>query len=593
MCGIFGYTGGDQKSALKALRGLKDLEYRGYDSWGIAVKTDENIFIRKAIGKISHVPETEFENMVGSIALGHTRWATHGGVSVTNAHPHISRDGSIAVVHNGIIENHDALREEIKNQLGTGVFRSETDTEVIPLLIEVRISQGLSFEQAFVEAARKLRGRFAFAAVHKDEPFILAVRNGSPLVVGVGEGEYFIASDMPAFLDYTNKVHVFNNGEYAKISERGVEFFEMRTKEPVHKTLETVMWKKESASKGGHPHFMLKEILEERDLIEETVTLGLSDVLKVVPTLQKAHKIFFTAMGTAYHMGMVGEYIFSRVAHKMVHVISAAEFDKALPFVDEQSVVCGISQSGETADLLEAFEKAKARGATIISIINVRGSSVERESLLSVPVNAGPERAVASTKAATAQISILTLLAYALVGKEVEGKEKLLHIHAEMKRWLHEGLLRHIEMIAQLIKSSKDLYVIGKSLNYPIALEAALKIKEVSYIHAEGFAAGELKHGTIALIEKGTPCLVFVSNDEFKDDVLSAAHELEARGALIIGVAPQNSPLFAHFINTPDMGDETSFAHMISSQILAYYLAVLRGNDPDKPRNLAKSVTVK
>ncbi|MDP3726009.1 MAG: glutamine--fructose-6-phosphate transaminase (isomerizing) [bacterium] len=593
MCGIFGYIGNDNHSVLKAIRGLKDLEYRGYDSWGIAVKTKDNIFIKKAVGKISAVSESDFKNTFGTVSLGHTRWATHGGVSPKNAHPHFSRDRSVVVVHNGIIENHDILREEIKDQFGNNIFRSETDTEVIPLLIDLFMEKGFSFEKAFIKTSRKLKGRFAFVALYKNEPFVLAARNGSPLVLGVGAQEYFIASDTPAFLDYTNKVYFFENGEYAKISPERATFFNLKSGQTISKKTEVIQWKKESASKGGHPHFMLKEILDERELIENTVTLGSGAVMRTAELFKKADVIFFTAMGTASHMGMAGEYIFSRIAQKSVRSVYAAEFDKVLPFINKKSVVCGITQSGETADLLEAFKSAKQKDAQIMSIINARGSSAERESLLSVPVNAGTEKAVASTKAATAQFTILTLLAYALKGKQKQGEKKLIETSRSIKEWLNKSLLRHISKIAQKIKDAEDLYVIGKSVNYPIALEAALKIKEVSYIHAEGFAAGELKHGTIALIEKGTPCLVLVSNDEYTHDVLNAAQELKARGALIIGVSSQPSPLFDYFIQTPDLGDETSIAHMISSQILAYYLAVLRGVDPDKPRNLAKSVTVK
>ncbi len=593
MCGIFGYIGNDNHSALKAVRGLKDLEYRGYDSWGIAVKNKDIIFIKKAVGKISAVPETDFKTREGTVSLGHTRWATHGGVFPRNAHPHTSRDKSIIVVHNGIIENHDDLKDEIKDTFGNTVFRSETDTEVIPLLIDLFMEKGFSFENAFIRTSRKLKGRFAFVALSKNEPFILAARNGSPLVLGAGDGEYFIASDTPAFLDYTNKVYFFNNGEYAKISPEYAAFFNVTSGKSIRKKTETIEWEKESASKGGHPHFMLKEILDERELIENTVKLGSSAVTKAARILKKADSIFFTAMGTAAHMSMAGEYIFSRVAHKSVRPVYAAEFDKVLPFINKKSVVCGITQSGETADLLEAFKSAKQNGGKIMSIINARGSSAERESLISVPVNAGPEKAVASTKAATAQFTILTLLAYALKGQQKQGERKLIEVSRSIQSWLNASLLKHISKIAQKIKNAEDLYIIGKSINYPIALEAALKIKEVSYIHAEGFAAGELKHGTIALIEKGTPCLVFVSNDEYAQDVLSATQELKARGALIIGVAPGPFSLFDYFIQTPDLKDETSIAHMIASHILAYHLAVLRGVDPDKPRNLAKSVTVK
>lgn len=593
MCGIFAYVGNDKNAVTKAIRGLKDLEYRGYDSWGVAVKTPHEIFTRKEVGKISNVSESDFKAVVGRIALGHTRWATHGGVSPKNAHPHFNRDKTLAVAHNGIIENHDELRAEIKGVFGKDVFRSETDTEVIPLLIDMFMERGLLFEDAFVEACKKLKGRFAFVALHKDAPYILAARDGSPLIMGIGAHEYFIASDIPAFLDYTNEAFFFDNGEYAKISEDNVTFFNLASGKSVKKKKEKILWEKESASKGGHPHFMLKEILDQRELIEHTLKLGSSAVSKAAKILKKADTVFFTAMGTAAHMGMAGEYLFSRIAKKSAQLVYAAEFDKVTPFINKKSIVCGITQSGETADLLEAFKMTRNHKGTIMSIINVRGSSAERESLLSIPVNAGPEKAVASTKAATAQFTILTLLAYALVGAQAEGEKKLTDASRAIKKWLTDELFSQVARIAGKIKHREDLYVIGKSINYPIALEAALKIKEVSYIHAEGFAAGELKHGTLALIEQGTPCIVLVSDDEYTHDVLNTAQELKARGATIIGISPVAHPIFDYHIQTPALRDETSFAHMISSQILAYYLATLRGLDPDKPRNLAKSVTVK
>ena len=593
MCGIFSYIGNDQDAVLKTVKGLKDLEYRGYDSWGVAIKTLHGIYSQKSVGKISTVTDDDFKNVLGTVSIGHTRWATHGGVAERNAHPHWSRDKSIAVVHNGIVENHEELKEVLAQKWGNGFLRSETDTEVIPLLIDSFMEEGLLFEDAFLKTARILEGRFAFVAIHKDEPFVLAVRDGSPLVLGVGKGEHFLASDAPAFLDYTNTVYFFENAEYAKITTETASFYDLKTGKAKRKKTEILPWEKELATKGGHPHFMLKEILEERELIEHTVTVGATIVKKAVPIFKVADSIFFTAMGTAAHMGMAAEYIFSRIASVSARLVYAAEFDKVAPFLSKKSLVCGISQSGETADLLEAFRVAKGKKAQILSIINARGSSAERESFISIPITVGPEKAVASTKAALGQLTILTLLAYALVGKQKAGEKELRKVSDEIQRWLSDDLIHEVFIVAKNILDAKDLFVIGKSVNYPIALEAALKIKEVSYIHAEGFAAGELKHGTIALIEQGTPCVVLVSDDEYKNDVLSSAQELKARGACIIGIAPERNAIFDYYIPVPALKDVTSFALMISSHILAYHLAVLRGKDPDKPRNLAKSVTVK
>ena len=578
---------------LKTVKGLKDLEYRGYDSWGVAAKSPQGLYFKKSVGKISAVTDEDFKNVDGSISIGHTRWATHGGVAERNAHPHFSRDKAIAVVHNGIIENHEELKNELRSLWGNDFLVSETDTEVIPLLIELFMGRGSSFEEAFFKTAHKLEGRFAFVAIHKSEPFILAARDGSPLVVGVGKNEHFLSSDAPAFLDYTSKVYFFDNGEYAKITPEDVSFFDLKTGKKNRKKPEILPWEKELATKGGHPHFMFKEILEERELIKNTVSIATPFVKKAVPFFKSAENVFFTAMGTAANMGMAAEYVFSRVAHRLVRPVYAAEFDKVIPFLNKKSIVCGISQSGETADLLEAFKSAQKKKAQLLSIINVRGSSAERESLLSIPINAGPEKAVASTKTALAQLAVLTFLAYALSGKTKKGEQVLTKAHEAIEKWLSSDLIREVFLVAKDSMDARDLFVIGKSVNYPIALEAALKIKEVSYIHAEGFAAGELKHGTIALIEQGTPCVVLVSDDEYKNDVLSSAQELKARGACIIGIAPEPNAVFDKYIRVPALGDTTSFPLMIVAHILAYHLAVLRGKDPDKPRNLAKSVTVK
>jgi len=593
MCGIFAYIGNDDKSVLKAIRGLKDLEYRGYDSWGVAVKTSKGIFCKKDVGKISDVQERGFEHLRGSVSLGHTRWATHGRVSSSNTHPHFNKDKTIAVIHNGIIENYRVLKRELEKKFGAKLFRSKTDTEVIPHLIDSLLRQGLSFEKAFAKTCRKLKGRFAFVALYKDAPFILAARDGSPLVVGRGEKEFFIASDITAFLDYTNVVNFVENGEYIKTDGNKILFYNFRNGRGVKKANKKISWGKLEAHRRGWKHFMLKEIMEQRDILPETLALALSDIGKATRLIKKSDHVLMTACGTAAHVGMVGEYIFSSRAGASIQLIHSSEFHKVVPFLNKGSTVITITQSGETADLLEAIESAKKNCANIVSLVNVRGSSVERESDIVIPVNAGPEKAVASTKTALAQLALLFLLAFSLAG-ELKGGEKILRDSAQaLKSWLTKRLLVEIKRIAKRIAASDNLYIVGKSSHYPIALETALKIKEVSYIHAEGFPAGELKHGPIALIEKGTPCLMLVANDEFKDDVLSSAEELKARGAFLIGVSPKENALFDRWIPVPDLGIAAPLANLVVGQILAYYLAILRGHDPDKPRNLAKSVTVK
>lgn len=607
MCGIFGYIGTDNHAALKAIYALRDLEYRGYDSWGIAVlpsssgkKTKREassrkpFFVRKGVGKISDIQEEHFMDKEGAVALGHTRWATHGGVSRLNAHPHFNNDATVAVVHNGIIENANELKKEIVHRLKKDVFVSKTDTEVIPHLIDIYMKRGFSFERAFVAACRRLKGRFAFVAMNAGAPYILAARVGSPLVAGKGDDGIYLASDIPAFLDYTNLVRFFENGEYAKVSQEGITFYNIKTGKLSQKSrFEKTQWSKELATKKGYPHFMLKEIFEQPTCLEDALSFSFPQIKEAAQRFKKANNVFFTACGTAAHMGIIGTYLLSEAGRTSSQLVYASEFAHILPFLNSRSVLCGITQSGETADLLDVLERAKKKRTPVVSFVNVRGSTAERESTLTIPLNAGPEKAVASTKAAASQLLLLAVLAHAIGGKAEEGKKKA---HSAVKRideWLTPAYSRKIKRIAKRIIEKDNLYVLGKSFNYPIALEAALKIKEVSYIHAEGFAAGELKHGTIALIEKGTPCILLVSNDEYKADMLSAAEELKARGAYIIGIAPERYSIFNSFIKVPEMGMITSLAHMIAAQLFAYHCAVLRGHNPDKPRNLAKSVTVK
>ena len=594
MCGIFAYSGKSEDGALKAFRGLKDLEYRGYDSWGIAVqKEGGGIFYKKAIGSISRVNENDFRNIHGCIAIGHTRWATHGKVSYANTHPHVDKLKRLFVVHNGIIENYEQLREHLKRKLGKNIFKSETDTEVIPHLIDAYMRRGKTLEEAFIKTCHSLKGRFAFAVLSEGNQFVLAARSGSPLVVGRSNEGVFIASDIPAFLDYTTSVNYMENGEYVRADKNGASFYNLKTGKKVRKETKKVAWEKTHASRGGWDHFMIKEIMDQRETLLFALEQDQKNVEKVARLIRNSSHVIFSGAGTAGHIGMAGEYLFSTLSRTEARFVPAAEISKILPFVGAKSVFVGITQSGETADLLEAISGIKKRKGKVTSVLNVRGSSVERESSLFLPINAGPEKAVASTKAASAQLVAVFVLAMALGGKLAQGKKMLRNDIQKIREWLTPKLLSQIKTIAFRLREAGDIYVIGKGIGYPMALEGALKIKEVSYIHAEGFAAGELKHGPIALIEKGVPCVVLVAEDEFKEDMLLSAEELKARGAEIIGVGEEKQRVFDCFIALPKLQILTSVAHMIALQILAYYLAVLRGHDPDKPRNLAKSVTVK
>ncbi|MDO8624261.1 MAG: glutamine--fructose-6-phosphate transaminase (isomerizing) [bacterium] len=602
MCGIFGYVGTREADvALMTHRALRDLEYRGYDSWGIAVMTPDGVFVRKSVGKISDTNERELKGISGKLAIGHSRWATHGGVSEVNSHPHFNRDKTIAVIHNGIVENHNELRAFLLSKLGlkhAELFVSETDTEVIPHLIDYFLTkEGKNFEQAFVAAGKMLEGRYAVAVMKKDEPYLLAMRDGSPLVVGVGEDDYYLASDVPAFLDHTRTVCYPGDRQYLKVFADSMMMRSLESGEKVDPKWVEIVWDKASATKEGHPHYMLKEILEQSLALDKAIRQEDGKLLEMAKLMKEAEHCFFIGCGTAAKMAKLGELYAASIGGKQTTAFVGSEFQPYEQFLDKKSVLFAVSQSGETADVLEALSVGKKRGTKIISLLNVVGSSMDRMSDHKLFINTGPEIAVASTKAATAQIAVLILLAHALAknGKEklAEGKHHLRKVVKEIKAWLTPELSHEVKKVAEKLKNSNDLYIIGRGLNAPIAHEAAIKIQEVSYIHAEGFPGGELKHGPIALIQKGTPVIALIANDETKRDMESNTAELKSRGAYVIGIAPAHSPLFDEWIQVPDLGTASPIANLIPIQLLAYHLAVLRGNDPDKPRNLAKSVTVK
>lgn len=595
MCGIFAYIGSKNNAATKTYHGLRDLEYRGYDSWGMAVKQPKGFFIKKTVGKISDASEVGFQKVDGSVAIGHSRWATHGGVSTKNAHPHQSRDKRIAVVHNGIIENYHELKKmlEREHKGNSKLFVSDTDTEVISHLIDHYMRKGADFEKAFVRTARKLKGRFAFVAIHKDHDVVLAARDGSPLVFGRAKEGFYFASDVPAFLDHTNVVNYINDREYVRAGKDSSEFFALDSGRRVHPKDKRIKWEKASATKEGWDHYMIKEIMEQAEGIAKASQQTDADIKSVAKLLKSGRLLYFTGCGTAAKVAMVGQYFFSVIAQKPVIAFIASEFPAYRHFVTGSDVLLAVSQSGETADVLEELRTAKKKRTKIASVLNVVGSSIDRMSSQSLYINVGPEIAVASTKAATGQMVVMLLLAYEMAGKLAEGKKFLKGVVRKISAWLTKPYARSIQRIARAIYKHENIYIIGRSLNFPMALESAIKIQEVSYIHAEGFAGGELKHGPIALIGKGTPCIALVPNDETKHDMESNIQELRARGAYIIGVAPEDNPLFDRWIHVPEVGVASPIVNIIPVQILAYYLAVLRGNNPDKPRNLAKSVTVK
>ena len=592
MCGIFVYFGPNNKAADIVLKGLKKLEYRGYDSWGIAAKQENgDIEIEKHVGKISEVIHLgESITHPSHAAMGHSRWATHGGVTQYNAHPHTSENQDVVIIHNGIFENYLELKEKL---IASGhQFRSETDSEIFAHLIEANMEEG--FEAAFKKACSQVEGRYGVVAMVKSENRIMAARRGSPLIVGKAkDGAKFIASDVPAFLEYTKDIMYLDDNQMVILEDEGLRFFDLGTNQPVEKRVISIDWQEEVADKSGYPHFMIKEIMEQKESLSRAINLDSKLLMEVAKKIEEAYGTYFVGCGTAGKVAMTAEYLFAKIANKHINVKFGSEFPSVKTFLKEGSLVVAISQSGETADTLEALEIAKSKGASVVSIVNVETSTMARLSDVVLPLKAGPEKAVASTKATTSQLAVVPLLAYAAAGRLDEGRQMLIEAEGKINDMLNPRYEEHIESISDQIKDASDIMIIGRGVNYPMALEAAIKLQEVSYIHAEGFAGGELKHGPIALISEGTPCIVLASNDELRKEILSNAMEIKARGGLIIGVSPENAEVFDLWIKVPDVREAAPIVNIIPIQILAYKLALARQNNPDMPRNLAKSVTVK
>ncbi|MBI2550560.1 glutamine--fructose-6-phosphate transaminase (isomerizing) [Candidatus Woesearchaeota archaeon] len=597
MCGIIAYVG-NKPAASVVLEGLKKLEYRGYDSWGIVALTNDlqqPFSVIKRIGKIGHINSdyiNEAIKLESHTALGHTRWATHGGVTEQNTHPHLDCTGRIAVVHNGIVENYQQLRSELA---GHG-FVSQTDTEAIPHLIEhLMVKEGMSFVDAARKAAGMLQGRSAFVAVNSGTKQVVAARKGAPLILGVHENndkEFFIASDVTAFLDHTNKVMYIDDNEMAVIDGRAA-FFNLTTGNETVKRVVEIHWHRGHANKEGYDHFLIKEIMEQKDTLALAINQDDAKIMAVAEEIKAAYGTFFVGCGTAGKVCMAADYLFSKIAKKHVNSVVASEFGNYQDYLTPKTLMIPISQSGETADVLEAIDVAKSKNVKVISLLNVFGSTMMRMSDDFFMINAGAERAVVSTKATTAQLAVVMLLAYATAGKLQEGKLLLMNTAAAVNDMLNPRYDEHIKKLAALLSDRKDMFVIGRGINYPAALEAAIKMQETCYTNAQGLAGGELKHGPLALVEEGTPCIVLVANDETKSDILGNAMEVKARGGYIIGVSPENNEIFDYWLKVPDVGNASPIVNIIPVQILAYHVAVLRGCDPDFPRNLAKSVTVK
>lgn len=591
MCGIIGYWNIDNE-ALPILSGaLKKLEYRGYDSFGFATLNNGQIYIEKQIGKIS---EVKYNNIPGRVGIGHTRWATHGGVTKQNSHPHKDCTGKIAVVHNGIIENFQELKRRLVDE--GHKFLSNTDTEIIPHLIEEKLASGLDLKQSVIKISKILKGRNAFIVLDAETNEMIAIRNGSPLILGLKDKEVFIASDIPAFLDKTKEVIYLDDGQLAVIRNERPEFYDINTGKRIIKRLIKIDWNQNQAEKGSYAHFMLKEIIEQKNTIVAAINQDETQLVRVAREINNAtNGVFFIGCGTAARVCHIAEYIFSKVANKRINYIPASEFENYKHFLSPETLVIAVSQSGETADVLDALKIAKSKGAKIISILNVIGSSMSRISDYTFHINAGPEKAVASTKATTSQIAVIILLSYACSGKIKDGEKLLMELSGEINDMLNPRYQEHIKNIATILSDEKvqNMFIIGRGINYPLSLESAIKIMEVSYINAQGFAGGELKHGPIALIENGTPVIVLVADDNDKAKILSNAMEVKSRGAYIIGISPDNNNIFDYWIKTPRVDSVGSaIANLIPIQLLSYYLGVAKGYNVDYPKNLAKSVTV-
>jgi len=609
MCGIVGYIGHRQSQPI-LLEGLKKLEYRGYDSAGIAVFTERGLEITKSVGRLANLEgRLRDDPLRGTVGIGHTRWATHGKPSDVNSHPHTDSSSKFSVVHNGIIENYLELKEELMHKGHR--FQSETDTEVISHLIAAFYEGDIV--KAVQKAVRKMRGAFALGVLTEHEPDrLVAVRYASPLIIGIGEGEKFIASDIPAILEHTRDIYILNDGEMAVLTRDGVELMTIEgnfiTKEVFH-----VDWDLMTAEKGGFDHFMLKEIHEQPKAYRDTMRGRLSEdgrsvaltELSITPEqLREIDRVHIVACGTAMHAGLVGKTVIEQLARIPVETDVASEYRYRSPIITPKTLVIVVSQSGETADTLAALREAKRNGARVLAITNVVGSSVAREADDVIITLAGPEIAVASTKAYTSQ-----LIAFYLLGLHMaqvlgtKDEAYIAHVLAAMQslpeqveRILAQG--ETIKAVAESIAKHHNLFFIGRGVDYAVALEGSLKLKEISYIHSEAYAAGELKHGTLALIEEGVPVIALITQEDLREKTLSNIKEVKARGANVLGIinegfedeiAKSVDRVFAIPRTIPLL---TPALSVIPLQLLAYYASLALGHDVDKPRNLAKSVTV-
>ena len=593
MCGIVGCVLKSKDVAPILLDSISKLEYRGYDSIGLATACEGKITVKKDAGKIEEVDaKLNLADLPGNYGIAHVRWATHGDPSKENSHPHLNSDGTIAVVHNGIIENYLAIKDQLETE--GYEFKSDTDTEVIPHLLDKYMGEGLDLEKAIRKVIGVIEGAYAIAAICVDEPNkVVATRKDSPLIVGIGEDEYFVASDSPAILKYTNNIAYLEKGEIVILTENGVTFKDADDKK-IEKEIDVLDWSPEMAEKEGYDHFMIKEINEQDVAIRNT--LGEKDKIKAIVDEVKddINRIVFVACGTSYHASLIGKYLIESFVGIPTEVLLASEFKYSAKALNENTLVIFISQSGETADTLKALDAAKETSKTL-AIVNVRGSSATRRADYVIQTQAGPEIGVAATKTYVSQLIAIYLFSALLAGDEdlLKRLEKVPNYIDEVLK--KQGIIREI---SHLYKRDNDAFFIGRGFSYPIALEGALKLKEISYIHAEGYAAGELKHGPIALIDENIPVVVVAPPGRDHKKIMSNLQEVKARGADILGIgAIGDDDLISEsdnvFLINPEVDDILApLVYIVPLQLLSYHVSVIRKLDPDKPKNLAKCVTV-
>jgi glucosamine--fructose-6-phosphate aminotransferase (isomerizing) len=587
MCGIFGFVAQSSRPATDVLNGLKHLEYRGYDSWGIAVAQEDMTAVQKAVGSISGA-ETDLPE--GRAALGHTRWATHGRVTQANAHPHVDCSSRFALIHNGIVENYRELGSRLKREHR---FLSQTDTEVLAHLLEEELEQEGELLPSLLRVFREVQGLSAVAVLDSMSGQIAVAKNGSPLAIGWGRDAVYVASDPVAMLDHTREISFLEDGQAACLFDAAAELFDIESGQKLKVERRTMSWDARGAGLNGHTHYMDKEIEEQPEVLRRIAATKLEETKDLATRILDARDVYLVGCGTAFHAASAARYMLAEFGRTSSIAVMASEIELVLPAIGPESLVIAFSQSGETIDVLEAVRAARAQGASIAAIVNAEGSALHRFADLTVLLECGPERCVLSTKSYTAKLAIMEMTSRTVGGLAQSGQEGVKEAACRLAELLRvEANDGYVLEVARRVADHQHMFILGRHRNYPQALEAALKIKEVSYMHAEGFASGELKHGVIALITHGTPVVVLAPDSDFRSEALAAAAEVKARGAFTIGFSPQAEAEFD--VTVPVSGSASGqFEVAVLAQLLAYRLALLRGCDPDKPRNLAKSVTVK